>query len=331
MKKAIYRRTGAAHDVLEIVESTLPQPGPGELRVRLAWSGVNPSDTKARGGLRSNRMPFPEVTPHSDGAGIVDAVGEGVDPARIGERVWTWNAAWGRAEGTAAEFVVLPQAQAVWLPDAVPLEAGACLGIPAMTAAHAVLGYGGVRGQRVLVAGGAGAVGHYAIQMARLAGAAQVIATVSSSEKAAIAREAGADEALDYRAADFVGHALAQTQGQGFDRVIEVDLAANSRQDFELLATGGLLVAYGSGQPEAGVPFAPGIMKNLQLALFIVYNLAPACRRLAQSQLTHWLEQGRLQHRIAARLGLRQVADAHVLVETGQAIGNVVVSTESGT
>lgn len=326
MKKAIYRRTGAAHEVLEIVERAVPAPGPGEVRVRVAWSGVNPSDTKSRAGTRSPVMPFPEVTPHSDGAGVVDAVGEGVDVARIGERVWLWNTAWGRPEGTAAEFVVLPQAQAVRLPDGVLLEAGACLGIPAMTAAHAVLGYGDVRGQRVLVAGGAGAVGHYAIQMARLAGAAQVIATVSSEEKATIAREAGADAAVDYRAADFIDRVRALTGGQGVDRIIEVDLAANARADFELLAPGGLAVVYGSGQPEASVPFVPGILKNLQLAFFIVYHLPPAARESAQSQLTAWLAAGRLKHRIAARLPLERIAEAHALVESGRAIGNVVVS-----
>ena len=327
MKKAIYRRTGPAHEVLEIVERAMPAPGPGEVRVRLAWSGVNPSDTTSRAGTRSPHRPFPEVTPHSDGAGVIDAVGEGVDPARVGERAWVWNAAWGRPDGTAAEYVVVPQAQAVALPDGVPLEAGACLGIPAMTAAHAVLGYGGVRGQRVLVAGGAGAVGHYAVQMARLAGAAQVIATVSSEEKAAIAREAGADAAVDYRAGDFIGRVRALTGGQGVDRIIEVDLAANARADFELLAPGGLAVVYGSGQPEASVPFVPGILKNLQLAFFIVYHLSPTARERAQSQLTAWLAEGMLQHRIAARLPLARIADAHALVEGGRAIGNVVVQT----
>ena len=330
MKKAIYRRTGPAREVLEIVERPQPVAGPGEVRVRVAWSGVNPSDTKSRAGTRSPHLPFPEVTPHSDGAGIVDAVGDGVDASRVGERVWLWNAAWGRPDGTAAEFVVLPQHQAVPLPAGVSLEAGACLGIPAMTAAHAVLGYGGVAGQRVLVAGGAGAVGHYAVQMARLAGAAQVIATVSSEEKAAIAREAGAHATVDYRAPDFVGRVQALTDGRGVDRIIEVDLAANARADFELLAPGGLAVVYGSGQPEASVPFVPGILKNLQLAFFIVYHLAPSARELAQSQLTAWLAERRLQHRIAARLDLAQVADAHVLVESGRAIGNVIVSTGAG-
>lgn len=326
MKAAVYRRTGAAHDVLTLDDRPWPAPAAGEVRVRVAWSGVNPSDVKSRAGTRSNVMPFPEVTPHSDGAGVIDAVGAGVDAARIGERVWLWNAAWGRPNGTAAEAVVLPEAQAVRLPDDVDLAVGACLGIPAMTAAHAVLGYGGVRGQRVLVAGGAGAVGHYAVQMARLAGASQVIATVSSDAKAAIALEAGAHHAVDYRSPTFLDTVRGLTGGHGVDRIIEVDLAANAAADFALLATGGLAVVYGSGQPEASVPFVPGILKNLQLAFFIVYHLSPQARATAQAQLTEWLASGALQHRIAARLPLSRIADAHALVESGQAVGNVVVA-----
>lgn len=325
MKKTIYRRTGAAHEVLEIVERAVPAPGPGEVRVRVAWSGVNPSDTKSRAGTRSPVMPFPEVTPHSDGAGVVDAVGEGVDVARIGERVWLWNTAWGRPEGTAAEFVVLPQEQAVRLPDGVPLEAGACLGIPAMTAAHAVLGYGDVRGQRVLVAGGAGAVGHYAIQMARLAGAAQVIATVSSEEKATIAREAGADAAVDYRAADFIDRVRALTGGQGVDRIIEVDLAANLKQDLEAVRPDGEWVVYGSGAREVPMPFGPLILKNIGVRFFIVYHLSAADRARALEHLTALLSRGALQHNVFQRLPLERIADAHALVEGGKAPGNVVL------
>jgi len=163
------------------------------VRVRVAWSGVNPSDVKARAGTRSKELPFDRITPHSDGAGHIDAAGAGIDATRIGERVWVWNAAWGRPNGTAAEWVVVPAAQAVRLPDGVDLEVGALLGIPALTAWHAVHMHGGVEGKRVLVAGGAGAVGHYAIQMARLAGARQVLSTVSNAAKASLARDAGAD------------------------------------------------------------------------------------------------------------------------------------------
>lgn len=192
MKAAFYERVGPAAEVLQVGELPRPEPAPGEVRVRVQWSGVNPSDVKSRMGLRSG-MPFPRVIPHSDGMGIIDAVGEGVSAHRVGERVWLWNAAWGRPHGTACEWVCLASAQAVPLPDAVSDEAGACLGIPALTALHSVLMDGGVAGKTVLIAGGAGAVGHYAVQMASQLGAARVLTTVSTPEKEALARAAGAD------------------------------------------------------------------------------------------------------------------------------------------
>nr|MCU0946075.1 NADPH:quinone reductase [Rubritepida sp.] len=182
MKAVWYERTGPAREVLVYGEMPTPNPRPGEVLVRLAASGVNPSDWKARGGSRP--MIAPRVIPHSDGAGVIEAAGPGVDPARIGQRVWIWNGQWKRPFGTAAQYIALPATQAVPLPAGTSFEAGACLGIPALTALHAVRTDGGVAGQSVLVAGGAGAVGHYAIQFARLLGARQVIATVSSPQKA---------------------------------------------------------------------------------------------------------------------------------------------------
>jgi len=298
------------------------------VRVRIAWSGVNPSDVKSRAGTRSKVMPFPRVIPHSDGAGHVDAVGAGVDAGRIGERVWIWNAAWGRAEGTAAEYVVLPAAQAVRLPDNVDLEVGALLGIPALTAWHAVHMKGGVEGRRVLVAGGAGAVGHYAIQMAKAAGAAQVITTISNEAKATLARDAGADVVIDYRREDVRERVKHATDGQGVDRIVEVDFAANAMLDFDLLAKEGEVVVYGSGQPEVAVPFVPGILKNLAVHFFIVYHLAPADRARAEKGLTSLLAGNRLQHNLAARLPLARIAEAHELVESGRAVGNVVVGLD---
>jgi NADPH:quinone reductase len=326
MRAASYTRTGPAHDVLAVGERPTPVPAAGEVRVRVAWSGVNPSDTKSRAGTRSPQLPFAEIIPHSDGAGIIDAVGEGVSPARLGERVWLWNAAWGRAHGTAAEYVALPAPQAVPLPAAVPLDVGACLGIPALTALHALAIDGGVAGQRVLVAGGAGAVGHYAVQMARLCGAAQVIASVSSAAKAAIARDAGAHATVDYKHGDLVAEVAALTAGHGVDRVIEVDLAANAAADFAMLAAGGLAVVYGSSEPQAAVPFVPGILKHLRLAFFIVYHLDARDREQAQARLGDWLAAGALQHAIAARLPLESIADAHALLESGRAVGNVLLS-----
>lgn len=325
MRTALYSRTGPAREVLSIVERPRPEPATGEVRVRIAWSGVNPSDVKSRAGTRSATLPFAEIVPHSDGAGVIDAVGDGVPEERIGERVWLWNAAWGRAHGTASEWIALPSAQAMRLPDEVPLDVGANLGIPALTALHALLVDGGVRDRRVLIAGGAGAVGHYAVQMARLLGARQVIASVSSPEKAALALAAGADLAVDYRRESLVERIGQATGGAGVDRIVEVDFAANVAQDFALIATEGRIVVYGSGAPEIAVPFVPAILRNVRVIFFIVYHLSPADRAEAIRQLNSWLESGALRHNIALRLPLEQIAEAHEAVESGRAIGNVVL------
>ncbi|QSX74972.1 NADPH:quinone reductase [Lysobacter arenosi] len=331
MRAAAYSRTGPARDVLAIIDKDRPEPGPGEVRVRVAWSGVNPSDVKARAGTRSSTLPYPSVVPHSDGAGVVDALGEGVPAQRLGERVWIWNGAWGRADGTAAEWIVLPSAQAVALPDAVALDVGANFGIPALTACHAVMVDGGVAGKRVLVAGGAGAVGHYAVQMARLSGASQVIATVSSAEKAERARAAGADAVIDYRSEDVVARVGEETGGHGVDCIIEVDFAANAEQDFAMLAPEGRIVVYGSGASEIKVPFVPAILKNVRLSFFIVYNLSGADRAAAIERLHEWAATGALQHAIALRLPLEEIAQAHEAVESGRVMGNVLLSIGDAT
>lgn len=325
MKAAFYTRTGAAREVLQLGDLPESEPGPGEVKVRLHWSGVNPSDVKSRADLRGRGMPFPRVTPHSDGAGVIEAVGAGVPVERLGRRVWVWNAAWGRPDGTAAEFVVLPSTQAVDLPDGVPMEAGACFGIPALTALHAVRGYGGVAGQRVLVAGGAGAVGHYAVQFARLLGARQVIASVSSAHKAQVALEAGAHAVVNYREGPLAARVAELTGGEGLDRVIEVDVAANGLLDAEMLKPGGCAVVYGSGKAGFELPFFPLIVKNLSWHFFIVYALSPADRAAAEAALRGMLEDGLLQHRIARRVDLHDIVAAHEAVESGQLVGNLVV------
>ncbi|CAH2599903.1 NADPH:quinone reductase [Rhodovastum atsumiense] len=323
MRAAWYERTGAAREVLILGELPTPSPGPGEVLVRLVTSGVNPSDWKTRGGSRP--MVGPRVIPHSDGAGTVEAVGEGVDAGRIGERVWIWNGQWKRPFGTAAEFIALPAAQAVRLPEATDFEAGACLGIPALTAWRAVQIDGGVAGQSVLVAGGAGAVGHYAIQMAKLLGARQVLATVSSAAKAAHARVAGADEVIDYRTEDVASRVAMLTGGRGVDRVVEVDLAANAALLPQVVARDGCCVCYGSGRPEVALPFGPMILSGAAVRFFIVYELSPAARAEGLARLTHWLEEGRLQHAIGRVLPLSEIVTAHELVERGEVSGNVVL------
>jgi NADPH2:quinone reductase len=325
MLAAFYDRVGPARDVLSVAEIETPKVRPGEVRVRLVTSGVNPSDVKTRGGVRSRELPFPRIVPHSDGAGVIDQVGDGVPSSRIGQRVWVWNAAWARPFGTAAEFVVLPAEQAVPLPAALGFDEGACLGIPALTAYHAVHSNGGVAGKSVLVAGGAGAVGHYAVQFAKLAGAKLVAATVSNDAKAALARTAGADVTINYRTDD-VGQRCAElTAGTGVDRVIELDLAANVKSDLAAVRQDGEITVYGSGAPEIPVPFFASALKNVRYQFFIVYKLSTADRAKDVAGLSALLDRGQLQHNIAARLPLASAAEAHELVESGRAVGNVVL------
>lgn len=326
MRAAFYDRTGPAKEVLQLGEVAAPAAGPGEVRVKLEWSGVNPSDVKSRAGRRTTNPPAPaRIIPHSDGAGIIDDVGEGVPKARLGERVWTWNAGWRRTSGTAAEYVVLPAPQAVPLPEHVDTAAGACLGIPALTACHAAGVDGGVAGKRVLVTGGAGAVGHYAIQFARHGGAAQIISTVSGSEKASIATSAGADVVINYKSEDVVARVMDASAGRGVDRIIDVDFAANVRADLQWLADDGVIIVYGSGAEDIAVPFFPAILKNTRLRFFAVYTLTPDARARANATLMTLLQKNALVHNIAARLKLQDIAQAHELVEQGRVIGNVVL------
>ena len=326
MRAAYYDRTGPAAEVLKIGEVPTPATGPGEVRVKIAWSGVNPSDVKSRAGTRTKTIPFPRIVPHSDGSGVIDQVGRAVDRKRIGERVWVWNGAWGRAFGTAAEFIVLPTAQTVALPGDIDLAVGACFGIPALTAYHAVTVDGGVKDKSVLIAGGAGAVGHYAVQLAKLKGARQVIATVSSATKAELARSAGADIVINYKSEDAAAKVLGGTGGQGIDRIIEVDFAANVNADLAMVRRGGEIVVYGSGAGEIPLPFVGAILKNVRMRFFIVYNLGDADRERAVSDLTGLL--GGLTHNIAARFPLERIAEAHDTVEQGRAIGNVLIKIE---
>lgn len=323
MKAVWYERFGPADAVLRLGDMADPVAGPGEVVVRLRASGVNPSDVKLRAGARVGAvMAYPRVVPHSDGAGEIVAVGAGVDRARIGERVWLWNAAWQRAFGTAAEYVALPAEQAVRLPDAVSYAQGACFGIPAMTAWYAVLGDGPVAGQTVLVTGGAGSVGRYAVQMARAAGA-RVITTVSSAAKAA---HSTAEEWVNYRDTDVAAAVLEMTGGDGVDRIIEVDFAANQAASLALLKPGGTIASYASASdmtPE--LAFYPFMFKNLRLHMLIVYQLEGAMRRAGEAQLTDWLEAGVLRHAVVAGGGLADCAAAHDLVAAGEKLGTVVL------
>ncbi len=324
MRAAYYERNGPAHEVLKVGEVDTPRPGPGEVRVKLAASGVNPSDVKARVGS-TRKIAFPRVIPHSDGAGKIDMVGDGVSAARIGERVWVWNAQWLRAFGTCAEYVTLPSAMAVRLPDKTSFEAGACLGIPAMTAYHAVAVAEARPGVTLLVSGGAGAVGHYAIQFAKAAGAS-VITTISSPEKAKLAKAAGADHTIDYKRENVGERVMALTGKKGVDAVIELDISANAKLMPQVLRPRGTVVVYGYGAPEAEVPLFFFLRNAITLKFIYVYELDPAERTAALSAITHALEAGTLINNVAATFPLADIVAAHEAVEQGKIFGNVVVT-----
>lgn len=325
MRAAQYNKFGEASQVLELVDCPIPAAGVGEVRIMVKASGVNPSDVKVRSGHIPSPWAFPRI-PHSDGAGIIDAVGEGVDPARVGDRVWIFNAAWGRTTGTAAEYVVVPENFTAPLPHGTPFDIGACLGIPASTALHALTLNGDLQGKSVLIAGGAGAVGHYAVQFARQLGAERILATVSSPEKAKIAQLSGADRTINYREEDALKAILDATDGAGADLIVEVDLAANIDLDVAALAKGGRVVAYGSSEREFKMPFSKSILKNIGFDFFILYHLPEARRQEISQGVNDLIAQGNVTHNIAEVLPLVSIASAHALVESGKAVGNVVLS-----
>lgn len=320
MRAIRYDRAGPAREVLRLVAVPVPEPGPGEVLVRIHASGVNPSDVKSR---RAPQMRHPEVTPHSDGAGVIEAVGKGVPAARLGERVWLFNGQWKRPFGTAAECVALPAGLAVPLPDGVSFETAACLGIPALTAWEAVHGEDAVEGETLLIQGGAGAVGHLAVQFAAQAGK-RVIASVSSADKAALSLAAGADAVIDYRQEDVAARIAALTGSCGVDRVIEVNLSANAASYTRTIRPGGRATVYGSDDWQAVLPLRDYLVHGLALRFFIVYELN-AQRLAAGIAGVHAALARGLDVRIAARFGLADTAAAHEMVEGGRQLGNVVV------
>jgi NADPH2:quinone reductase len=324
MRAAFYEKNGAASDVLQLADVDTPRPGPGEVRVKLRASGVNPSDVKAREG-RTRKIAYPRVIPHSDGAGDIDMVGDGVSQGRIGERVWIWNAQWKRAFGTCAEHVVLPAALAVNLPEGTSYEAGACLGIPAMTAYQAVAVAGAAKGANILVSGGAGGVGHYAIQFAKTCGAT-VLTTVSSEAKARLAREAGADHVIDYKRESVADRVMALTGKQGIDAVVEMDLAANAKLYPSILHARSTVVVYGTGSPEAAIPAQYLLVNAIAIRFVYVYELTADERAAAIAAINHMLHDKSMINNVALTLPLKDIVAAHDAVEQGKAAGNVVVT-----
>jgi NADPH2:quinone reductase len=323
MRAAYYDRNGAAREVLSLGEVETPRPEPGQVRVKLAASGVNPSDVKARSGA-TRKIGYPRVIPHSDGAGEIDMVGNGVSAARVGERVWVWNAQWLRPFGTCAEYVTLASEQAVHLPANTSFEAGACLGIPAMTACHAVTIAGAASGVTMLVAGGAGGVGHYAVQFAKSAGAT-VITTISSPEKADFALAAGADHVINYKREDVGERVMALTGKRGVDAIIELDFAANAKLIPGVLRPRGEVVIYGTGPAVPDMPSMFLLRNAIALKYIYVYELSAAERAAAVSAISRCLTAGRLINNVGLVLPLSEVAAAHQAVEAGTVPGNVVI------
>jgi NADPH:quinone reductase len=324
MRAAYYESNGPARAVLRVADVEAAEPGPGEVRVRLLASGVNPSDVKNRAGI-TRKIAFPRVIPHSDGAGEIERVGQGVSPARVGERVWIWNGQWRRPFGTAAQSITLPAQQAVPLPKNITMEAGACLGIPAYTAWQAVELADIGEGSTVLIAAGAGAVGHYAIQLAKKR-KATVITTVSSPDKAALARQAGADHTIDYKRENVGERVMAITGMRGADAVIEMDLGANAKLLPGVLAPTGVAAIYGSGTPEVTVPFQFLLQNSITLKFFLVYLMPQDLRARATADITRLLERGELIHNVAQTFDLGDIVAAHETVESGKALGNIVVN-----
>jgi NADPH2:quinone reductase len=322
MRAAWYSRNGEADDVFQVGDLPTPEPDAHQVRIKLKVSGVNPSDVKAR---RGRPIESGLIVPHSDGAGVIDKVGEGVSPDRLGERVWVWNGQWRRAMGTAAEYIVLPQDQAVRLPDTTDFQVGACLGIPALTAVHAVELAGDISGKTVLVIGAASSVGYYVAQLALMKGA-RVIGTVGSAEKAAVLQGIGVAETINYKKEAVADRIRQMTDARGVDIVIDMDLSTTQRLVQEgAIAAHGTIVCYGSNRmDEVSISFRDWLYQSITLRFFLAYELLADERRFAVERINELLAQGRLIHRIGPSFALDDIAKAHQAVEAGSN-GNVIV------
>ena len=317
-----YEKHGAAREVLRVGDQPDPVPGRGEVRVRLHASAVNPSDVKARAGNRP--VIPPRVIPNSDGAGEIDRVGPGVSKRRLRQRVWTYNGQWQRASGTSAQYIALPAELAVPLPQKLDWAQGACLGIPVMTAHRCLFADGPIRGMTVLVTGGAGVVGHYAVQLARWAGA-RVIATVSSPEKAAHARKGGAHATIDYRTENVADRLDALTRGKGVDRVVDVEFGVNLPTYEKLLRPAAMIATYATAAAQDFVLPLRLRQRNITVRMVFVYTMPDAAKEQAIADIGRWVATGRPKFAIAARFPLAGIAAAHETVESGKKIGHVIL------
>jgi NADPH:quinone reductase len=320
MRAALYERYGPAAEVLHVAEIDTPEPGPGQVRVRIELSGINPTDWKSRAGATPRPIDAFQV-PHHDGVGVIDAVGEGVDSGRVGQRVWTWMAAAGNRYGTAAQWCVLPSRQAVQLPAGAPAELGICLGVPALTAYRCLFADGPIDGASVLVAGGAGAVGHFAIELAKFAGA-RVVTTVSGPEKAAMAAQAGADVVVNYRDADAADQLRAFAPQM--DRIVELALGANLELDLAVSGPRTHIVDYAAEAADPVLPVRRCMNANVTLRFILLYGVPFETLELAAADMTLAIEAGALTPLPVTTFPLDQVAQAHDAVQAG-VVGKVAV------
>jgi NADPH:quinone reductase-like Zn-dependent oxidoreductase len=328
MKAAWFEAFGPADDVLHVSELDTPTPGAGEVLVRVRTSGVNPSDVKKRAGSFPNLLDGGLVIPNSDGAGMIAAVGDGVDRSRIGERVWIYQAQYARRLGTAAEYVAIDASRAPGLADEASFEVGASLGIPAMTAHRCVFSDGDVAGQRILITGGAGRVGHYAIQWASQAGA-EVIASASNDEDAGVCASAGAAHVVNHRDSGFASSVLDASGGHAVDRIVDVEFGANLPTSLEVLRIGGTIATYSSTQrPTPELPFFQMMYKDVTVRFVIVYAMPEVAKQAAIADIDTALREGRLQHRIAATMPLADIATGNKLIEAGSIRGSVILNVD---
>lgn len=323
MQAGWYERCGPADEVIRVGETPTPTAGAGEVLVRVHASGINPSDYKRRGNAKA-AIEFPRVIPHSDGAGVIAAVGAGVEGLAVGDRVWIHHAQWGRPFGTAAQYVALPASLVRPLPAGLTFEQGACLGIPAMTAHRCVFGGGPVAGKTVYVPAAAGRVGAYSVQFAKRGGA-RVIASAGAAAKRDVAAALGADLVLDRTDPNLAQRLLEETGGRGVDRIVEIDLPGNIKFDESVVADGGGIAVYGaSPQPTAVLTLSPRRARNLEIQVVFVYTLPPAileatCRGVGEAAAA-------LTHRIAGVFPLAELAAAHRAAETSSGSGHVLVA-----
>ncbi|BAZ17794.1 oxidoreductase, zinc-binding dehydrogenase family protein [Calothrix sp. NIES-4071] len=326
MQAAWYEELGSAQDVIRYGQIEIPTVGANEVLVRVHASGVNPSDTKRRGGWGGGKMEYSRVIPHNDGAGIIEQVGEGVSPNRIGERVWIYEAQQGRPYGTAAEYVVVPSNQAILLPANTSFAEGACLGVPAMTAHRTVFADGDVEGQIILVTGGAGAVGNYAVQWAKWGGAT-VITTISRPEQAEIAKKAGADYIINYKTEDVVQRIQEITgQERGINRIVDVSFNTNVDLADAVVCNNGAIAFYaGNASDRASIPLISFMLRNITIHAILVYTMPEVAKQTAARDINTALSGGALKHNIAKTFTLSQVAEAHEAQDSGKMIGKAII------